>query len=145
MTSFQYQISKRSQINYQEQYILPHLLKDSTPFGHQEYLRIPFGLKNAPSTFQRLLNCVLKEHINKICVVYMDDIFLFSITLEEHIQSLTKIFNAHKNTQPTYNSISVTFALRKHLLCQVLTSEGVKPNFRKINKIQELNQKPQDK
>lgn len=43
----------------------------STPSVHYEYIR---KLKNAPSTFQRLINSVLRDYITKICVVYMDDI-----------------------------------------------------------------------
>lgn len=53
---------------------------------------MPFGLKNAPATFQRLMNDILREYISKICVVYLDDVLVFSTTLEEHEKSLGKIF-----------------------------------------------------
>ena len=52
---------------------------------------MPFGLKTAPATFQRLMNYVLKDYINKICLVYIDDIIIFSTSLEEHIDSLNKV------------------------------------------------------
>lgn len=64
----------------------------STLSGHYEWLRMPFGLKNAPATFQRMMNEVLKEYVGKICYVYLDDIIVFSTSLEEHINSLNKIF-----------------------------------------------------
>ena len=63
-----------------------------TPGGLYEYVRMPFGLKNAPATFQRLMNEILREFINKICVVYLDDILVFSTSLEEHLISLKRIF-----------------------------------------------------
>lgn len=52
--------------------------------GHFEYLRMPFGLKNAPSTFQRVMDGVLKKYIHKFCFVYMDDVVVFSKSLHEH-------------------------------------------------------------
>jgi hypothetical protein len=55
--------------------------------GHYEYLRMPFGLKNAPATFQRLMDNILREYTEKICFVYMDDIIIFSTSLQEHIQA----------------------------------------------------------
>lgn len=66
----------------------------STPTGHYEYIRMPFGLKNAPATFQKLINSVLREYLNRICVVYLDDILIFSTSLKEHIQSINKVFDA---------------------------------------------------
>ncbi|GBP10217.1 Retrovirus-related Pol polyprotein from transposon 297 [Eumeta japonica] len=56
--------------------------------GHYEFLRMPFGLKTAPATFQRLMNHVLKDYINKICLVYLDDVIIFSTSLQEHINSI---------------------------------------------------------
>lgn len=50
----------------------------STLNGKYEFLRLPFGLKNAPAFFQRMINDVPREHIGKICYVYIDDIIVFS-------------------------------------------------------------------
>lgn len=54
--------------------------------GHYEFIRMPFGLKTAPATFQRLMNTILKEYPNKICLVYLDDIVIFSTSLQEHTE-----------------------------------------------------------
>lgn len=64
--------------------------------GHYEFLRMPFGLRNAPSTFQRVMDNVLREHIGIRCLVYMDDIIVFSTSLNEHLDNLRKIFETLK-------------------------------------------------
>lgn len=55
---------------------------------------MPFGLKNAPATFQRVMDNVLRDLIGKCCLVYMDDIIVFSTSLQEHMENLNKIFQA---------------------------------------------------
>lgn len=57
-----------------------------TPLGHFEYRVMPFGLTNAPTTFQALVNDVLRDMLYKFLFVYLDDILIFSETEEEHIQ-----------------------------------------------------------
>jgi hypothetical protein len=56
----------------------------STPFGLYDWLVMPMGLKNAPAVQQRRLTAALREHIGRICHVYLDDIVIWSDTLDEH-------------------------------------------------------------
>lgn len=60
----------------------------SVNYGKYEFLRMPFGLKNAPAIFQRAMNDVLREHIGKRCYVYIDDVVVFGRNLEEHNENL---------------------------------------------------------
>ena len=56
----------------------------NTPLGHFEYLVMPFGLTKAPVVFQSLVNDVLRDMLNRSVFVYLDDILIFSKSVEEH-------------------------------------------------------------
>ena len=62
------------------------------PLGFYECVCMPFGLTNAPATFQCLMESCLGYYHLKYCIIYLDDIIIFSKTPEEHIDRLGKVF-----------------------------------------------------
>uniref|UniRef100_A0A0K8VBC8 Retrovirus-related Pol polyprotein from transposon 297 n=1 Tax=Bactrocera latifrons TaxID=174628 RepID=A0A0K8VBC8_BACLA len=102
----------------------------STASGHYEFNRMPFGLKTAPATFQRLINHVLRDHINKICVAYLDDILIFSTSFQEHIESIKKICSTLQDTNLKIQIDKCHFAaLTTKYLGHLVTGEGIKPDL----------------
>ena len=61
-----------------------HKTAFSTPHGHYEFDRMPFGLKTAPATFRRLMDLTLTGLIGTELFVYLDDIVIYANSLEEH-------------------------------------------------------------
>lgn len=70
--------------------------QDKTTFkchkGTHEYIRLPFGVANAPATFQRDIHRILSGVKWKPCLVPLDDVIVFSPTVEEHITHLHAVF-----------------------------------------------------
>ena len=63
----------------------------NTPLGHFEYLVMPFGLTNAPAVFQSLMNDLFRDMLNRYVFIYLDDILIFSRSLEEHQQHVRMV------------------------------------------------------
>ena len=61
------------------------------PRGMYRYCNMPFGLCNAGATFQRLMDVVMSGLHFEVCLVYLDDIVLFSRTIEEHLERLVRL------------------------------------------------------
>lgn len=104
--------------------------------GKYEFVRMPFGLKNAPATFQRLMDSVLRKHIGVRCFVYMDDIIIFSTSLQSHLQDIAKVLQTLKEANLKIQCDKSEF-LRKEVefLGHLVTREGVRPNPRKVEAV----------
>ena len=65
----------------------------STSKGHFEFNVMPFGLTNAPATFQRLMECTLAGLSGMHCLIYLDDIIVFSASFNDHLIRLSSVFD----------------------------------------------------
>lgn len=63
----------------------------NTSMGHFEYPVLPFGLTNAPAVFQALVNDVLRDMVNQFVFVYLDDILIFSPSMQVHTQHVRQV------------------------------------------------------
>jgi hypothetical protein len=61
-----------------------------------EWVAMPFGLCNAPATFQRMMNDIFRYFFQKFVTVYLDDVYIFSRTLEEHLEHLRLVLQRFK-------------------------------------------------
>ena len=70
-----------------------------TKQGLFEWMVMPFGLCNAPATFMRVMNDVLRPFLDEFVIVYLDDILIFSKSREEHIEHVKKVFDVLRKEQ----------------------------------------------
>ena len=73
------------------------------PLGFYEYKRMPFRLTNAPATFQQLMQSCLGNLNLQYCIIYLNDIIVFSKTSEEHLTRLHAVFERFKKAEQKLN------------------------------------------
>ena len=114
--------------------------RDKTAFASHyslyEFIRMPFGLCNAPATFQRLMQVVLRGSEGKFCFVYIDDILVCSKTFEEHLKHLEQVSERLNKAGLTLKPKKCCF-LRKEVLYlgHVISGKGIAPDPAKTQKI----------
>lgn len=97
--------------------------------GHYEFNRLPFGLKNAPSTFGKLMNVVMSGLQNISCLIYLDDIVVYGHDLKEHNDRLLQVFDRLVQHNLKLQPEKCHF-LRKEIiyLGHLITDKGIKPD-----------------
>jgi len=105
----------------------------STPKGHFKFNVMPFGLTNAPPTFQCLMECILAGLSGAQCLVYLDDIIMFSTTFKEHLQHLTSVFDRLRLAGLKLKAKKCHFAKQQiTYLGYIISSRGVEPDSKKL-------------
>ncbi len=75
-----------------------------TPMGHYEYVTLSFGLVNAPAAFQSVMNRIFAPMLYKFCLVYLDDILIFSENAAEHAEHLKAVLDVLRANNLTVNN-----------------------------------------
>ncbi|MBM3939179.1 MAG: hypothetical protein FJ333_11085, partial [Sphingomonadales bacterium] len=105
-----------------------------TPFGLFEYMRMPFGLKNAGQTFQRMMDNVLEEMDSSFC--YMDDVMVASFSEDEHLEDLRNLFGRLEKHGLVLNEDKCEFGKQGlEYLGHWVSASGIRPVESKVEAI----------
>jgi len=110
-----------------------HKTAFSTPHGHFQFERMPFGLKNAPATFQRLMDQTLSGLQGAELFVYMDDVVVYASSLREHDIKMNKLMERLREANLKLQPDKCEF-LRHEVayLGHIIGEDGVRPDPQKI-------------
>jgi hypothetical protein len=107
-----------------------------TKHGSYKFLVMPFGLTNAPATFCTFMNDIFREWLDNFVVVYIDDILIYSGSLEEHAKHLRKVFQRLKENKLYAKLEKCEFGVTEmDFLGHRITQEGLKMDDHKVKAI----------
>ncbi len=107
-----------------------------TKYGSYEFLVMPFGLTNAPTTFCTLMNDIFREWLDDFVVIYIDDILIYSSSLEEHAEHLRKVFQRLRENKLYAKLEKCEFEVTEvDFLGHRITQEGLKMDDHKVKAI----------
>jgi hypothetical protein len=114
-----------------------------TRYGHFEYLVMPFGLTNAPAVFQAYINQAMRGLVDCCCIVYLDDILIFSRTKEEHAKHLQQVCQRLREFELYANPKKCEFYQdQMEFLGFIINKDGIQMDPQRIQTIQEWKDHP---
>ncbi|GBG76275.1 hypothetical protein CBR_g22023 [Chara braunii] len=115
-----------------------HKTAFQTRYGLYEFVVMPFGLCNAPGTFQHAMNRIFHDYLDTFIVVYLDDILIFSKTAEEHAEHLNTVLGLLRQHQYKINLEKCEFGRTKILhLGHEISADGLRPEDAKVASIRD--------
>jgi len=106
------------------------------PLGLYEFNRMPFGLSNSPATYQRLMQECFGSLINKECVVFLDDILIYSRTFDEHLVRIKHVLEKVQESGMKLNPKKCKFCQSKvKYLGHIVSANGVETDPEKVDKV----------
>jgi hypothetical protein len=110
-----------------------------TSFGVFRFKRLPFGLRNAPATFQRLINNFRVNLSQIVTLAYLDDLIILSPTGEKHLRDLQDVFHRLRQYKLRINQPKCRFACRAvKYLGHIVSPEGIHTDPDKVKAIQDI-------
>ena len=110
----------------------------TTPMGLYEYTKMPYGLCNSPAIFQRLMHIVFREEMNENVLNFLDDIIIYSSTIEEHSERLALVFQRLAShglkIEPTKCYL---FQKSVSYLGQIISDQGISADPEKVKAVSE--------
>ena len=108
-----------------------------THVGHYQWRVLPFGLCNAPATFQSLMNEIFRPYLGKFVLVYLDDILVYSKTPEEHIQHLRLVLSVLRQHK-LYAKLAKCHFMKQEVkfLGHVVSKEGLRVDPAKTSAVE---------
>ena len=112
-----------------------------TRYGHYEFLVMSFGLTNAPAAFMDLMNRVFEEYLDKFIIVFIDDILVYSRTMEEHELHLKIVLEKLREKRLYAKFSKCEFWLEKvTFLGHVVSKEGISMDLSKVEAVSQWKQ-----
>ena len=114
-----------------------------TPWGLYEWVRIPFGLSNAPASFQRFMEGCLEGLPDEICIPYLDNIIVFSKSFEEHLDHVKTVLQQLRAHGVKLKAKKCNF-FRKEVcyLGRIVSEEGYRIDPKNVYALKSLKETP---